>query len=174
MNNITNNQSSTSVYTHLTQVQALYSRLIQVKIQLNLLDRNLVNSTNAFNTLPTQQNLLVIENAWNQKLLFMKQLPQIINDIAVNLVEATKNVLTSLQVNLLTNNRINVVLNDNAIATILSMVEQNSQQLNIKELYRQLCIAQGIPMLLSGIDIKAKIYQISIPNFTRLMVLING
>ena len=170
MNNITNNQSNTSVYTHLTQVQALYSRLIQVKIQLNLLDRNLDNATNAFNTLPTQQNLLVIENAWNQKLLFMKQLPQIINDIAVNLVEATKNVLTSLQVNLLTNNRINVVLNDNAIATILSLVEQNSQQLYIKEL----CIAQGIPMLLSGIDIKAKIYQISIPNFTRLMALING
>ena len=135
MNNITNNQSNTSVYTHLTQVQALYSRLIQVKIQLNLLDRNLDNATNAFNTLPTQQNLLVIENAWNQKLLFMKQLPQIINDIAVNLVEATKNVLTSLQVNLLTNNRINVVLNDNAIATILSLVEQNSQQLCVLMYY---------------------------------------
>lgn len=174
MNNTTNNQSNTSVYTHLTQVQALYSRLIQVKIQLNILDRNLDNSTNAFNTLPTQQNLLVIENAWNQKLLFMRQLPQIINDIAVNLMEATKMVLTSLQVNLITNNRISVVLNDNAIISILSIVEQNSQQLYIKELYRQLCIAQGIPMQLSSIDTKASINQISIPGFNRLKALILG
>lgn len=116
----------------------------------------------------------MIIHAWNPKLLFMRQLPQIINNIAVNLMEATKMVLTSLQVNLITNNRINVVLNDNAIISILSFVEQNSQQLYIKELYRQLCIAQGIPMQLSSIDTKAIINQIFIPGFYRLKALIIG
>ncbi len=174
MNNIANSQSNVSVYTYLTQVQALFSQYIQIKTQLNLLDRNLENSTVAFNTFPTQQTLLSIENNWNQKLLFMRQLPQIINNIAVNLVEATKLALNSMQMNIATNNKIGIVLNDNAISSICSIIEQNIQQLFIKELYRQLCINQNIPMQLSDIEIRARVNQVSIPNFDRLKAIING
>jgi len=174
MNNMQNNQPSVSVYTFLTQVQSLYSQYIQVKTQLDLLENNLNTSTIAFYTIPTQQNLLGVENAWNQKLLLMRQIPQIVNSIVANLVEATKMVLTSMQLSLATSNRINIVLNDNAIASICSIVEQNSQQLYIKELYRQFCIAQNIPMLLSGIKVSARMTRINIPNFERLHMLING
>ena len=174
MNNIQNNQPNVSVYTFLAQVQSLYSQYIQIKTQLNLLENNLNTSTIAFNTFPTQQNLLVVENAWNQKLLLMQKLPQIVNNIVVNLSEATKMVLTSMQLSLATNNRINIVLNDNAIASICSIVEQNSQQLYIKELYRQFCIAQNIPMLLSSIEISVRMNGINVPNFERLYKLING
>ena len=83
-------------------------------------------------------------------------------------------VLTSMQLSLATSNRINIVLNDNAIASICSIVEQNSQQLYIKELYRQFCIAQNIPMLLSSIKVSARMTRINIPNFERLHMLING
>ena len=174
MNSIANSQSNVSVYTYLTQVQALFSQYIQIKTQLNLLDRNLENSTVAFNTFPTQQNLLSIENSWNQKLLFMRQLPQIVNNIAACLVDATKLVLVSLQMNISANNKIGIVLNDNAISSICSIIEQNIQQLFIKELYRQQCISQNIPMQLSDIEIRARVNQISIPNFDRLKVIING
>ena len=173
MNNIQNSQPSVSVYTFLTQVQSLYSQYIQVKTQLDLLESNLNTSTIAFNTIPTQQNLLGVENAWNQKLLLMRQLPQIVNSIVVNLVEATKMVLTSMQLSLATSNRINIVLNDNAIASICSIVEQK-QLLYIKELYRQFCIAQNIPMLLSSIKVSVRMNRINIPNFERLHMLING
>ena len=121
MNNMQNNQPSVSVYTFLAQVQSLYSQYIQVKTQLDLLENNLNTSTIAFNTIPTQKNLLGVENAWNQKLLLMRQIPQIVNSIVVNLVEATKMVLTSMQLSLSTSNRINIVLNDNAIASICSI-----------------------------------------------------
>ena len=104
----------------------------------------------------------------------MQKLPQIVNNIVVNLSEATKMVLTSMQLSLATNNRINIVLNDNAIASICSIVEQNSQQLYIKELYRQFCIAQNIPMLLSSIEISVRMNGINVPNFERLYKLING
>ena len=174
MNNMNNSQPSVSVYTFLSQVQSLYSQYIQVKTQLDLLENNLNTSTIAFNTIPTQQNLLGVENAWNQKLLLMRQLPQIVNGIVVNLVEATKMALTSMQLSLATNNRINIVLNDNAIASICSIVEQNSQQLYIKELYRQFCIAQNIPMVLSSIKVSVRMNRINIPNFERLHMLING
>lgn len=58
MNNMQNNQPSVSVYTFLAQVHSLYSQYIQVKTQLDLLENNLNTSTIAFNTIPTQQNLL--------------------------------------------------------------------------------------------------------------------
>ena len=174
MNNIQNNQPNVSVYTFLAQVQSLYSQYIQIKTQLNLLENNLNTSTITFDTFPTQQNLLVVENVWNQKILLMRQLPQVVNNIVVNLTEATKTVLASMQLSLATNNRINIVLNDNAIATICSIVEQNSQQLFIKELYRQFCIAQNVPMLLSDIEIKSQMTRIVVPHFSRLRKLING
>ena len=174
MNSITNNQPNISVYTYLVQVQSLFSQYIQIKTQLGLLENNLDASTKAFDIFPTQQNLLVVENSWNQKLLLMRQLPEIVNNIVANLTNATKMALTSMQMSLATNNRINVVLNDNAIASIYSIVEQNSQQLFIKELYRQICIAQNIPMQLSDIEIRARMNKIDIHNFYRLKVLING
>ena len=71
MNNMQNNQPSVSVYTFFTQVQSLYSQYIQVKTQLDLLEKNLNTSTIAFYTIPTQQNLLGVENAWNQKLFLI-------------------------------------------------------------------------------------------------------
>lgn len=82
-------------------------------------------------------------------------------------------VLTSMQLSLATSNRINIVLNDNAIASICSIVEQK-QLLYIKELYRQFCIAQNIPMLLSSIKVSVRMTRINIPNFERLHILING
>ena len=73
-----------------------------------MLENNLSTSTIAFNTIPTQQNLSGVENAWNQQLLLMRQLPRIVNSIVVNLMEATKMVLTSMQLSLATSNRINI------------------------------------------------------------------
>lgn len=170
-----NSQSNTtSVYNYLTQVQSLFSQYIQIKTQLNLLEKNLEASNMAFNIIPTQQNLYVIQNAWNQKYALMQQIPQVINNIVANLTEATRLALSSLQMNISYDNQLNLVLNDNAIASICSTIEQNSILPYIKELYRQYCITQNIPMQLSNIEMLLRMSQNNIPNFGRLKAIING
>ena len=169
-----NNQPNTNVYNYLTQVQLLFSQLIQINTQLNLLEKNLEASNKAFNMIPTQQNLIAVQNTWDHKLTLMRQIPQIINNIAANLTEATRLALSSLQMNISLGNKINMVLNDNAIASICSSMEQNSIRPYIRELYRQYCITQNIPLQISNIDILSRMSKIDIPNFERLKTIING
>lgn len=158
----------------MTQVQSLFSQYIQIKTQLNLLEKNLEASNRAFEAIPTQQNLFLIHNSWNQKYTLMQQIPQLINDIVVNLMEATKLALSSIQTNIASGNKLNLVLNDNAIASICSSIEQNTIIPFIKELYRQYCITQNVPMQISNIDMLLRMSQNSIPNFNRLKAIING
>lgn len=161
-----------SVYNYLTQVQSLFSKYIQIKSQLDLLEKNLEVSDRAFNMIPTQQNLFVIQNLWNQKFHLMQQIPQITNSIVANLSEATKLVLSSLQMNISSGNKLNLVLNDNAIAFICSTIEQNNILPSIKELFRQYCITQNIPMQISNIEMLIRMSQNNIPNFRRLKAII--
>ena len=169
-----NNQPNTNVYNYLTQVQLLFSQLIQINTQLNLLEKNLEASNKAFNMIPTQQNLIAVQNTWDHKLTLMRQIPQIINNIAANLTEATRLALSSLQMNISLGNKINMVLNDNAIASICSSIEQNNIRPYLRELYRQYCITQNIPLQISNIDILSRMSKIDIPNFERLKTIING
>ncbi len=169
-----NNQQNVSVFNYLTQVQSLFSQYIQIKAQLNLLENNLEALDKAFDVIPTQQNLFAIQNTWNQKYQIMQQIPPIANSIVANLTEATKLALSSIQTNITSGNRLNLALNDNAIASICSTIEQNSILPYIKELYRQYCIMQNIPMQLSNIEMLLRMSQNNIPNFSRLKTIING
>lgn len=171
---ISNNQPNGSVYNYLTQVQALYLQYIQIKTRQNMLEENLKTLSFEFEKLPTQQNLNAVQNIWNEKLTLMQKIPQIVNNIASNLSEATKFVLSSMQSSIANNNRLGVTLNDNTIASICSLVEQEQYQLNIKELYTQFCIIQNIPMQLSDIEIRAQMMRLVLPNFNRLKIIIRG
>lgn len=175
MNNfINNNQSNGNVYTYLTQVQSIYLQYIQIKTRLTMLDDDLKTSNIEFDRLPTQQNLHSIQNVWNQKFMLMQQIPQIVNNIVSNLTEATKIALSSIQSNIAVKNKLSAILNDNAIASISSLVEQDPYQLHIKELYKQYCIIQNIPIQLSDIEIRAQMMGLSLPNFDRLKRIIRG
>ena len=169
-----NNQPNVSIYNYLAQVQTLLSQYIQIKTQLNLLEKNLESSNRAFELLPTQQNLFVVQNSWNQKYTLMQQIPQLTNNIVVNLTEATRLTLTSLQINISSGNKFNLALNDNASASICATVEQNSVFPFIKELYRQYCITQNIPVQMSNIELLLRMSQNFIPNFNRLKAIVNG
>lgn len=169
-----NNQQNISVFSYLTQVQSLFSQYIQLKTQLNLLEKNIEALDKAFDMIPTQQNLFAIQNSWNQRYQLMQQIPQLVNNIVANLTEATKLALSSIQVNITSGNRLNLVLNDNAIASICSIIEQNNILPFIKELYRQYCITQNIPMQMSSIEILIRMKQNEVPNFSRLKAIING
>lgn len=169
-----NNQSNISVFNYLTQVQSMFSQYIQIKTQLDLIDKNLETLTKGFDMFPVQQNLFAVQNAWNQKFSLMQQIPQIVNNIIVNLTEATKLALSSIQTNIASGNRLNLVLNDNAIASICTSVEQNTYFPFIKELYRQQCITQNIPMQISNIDLLLRMNKNDLPNFGRLKAIING
>lgn len=167
-------QSNISVFNYLTQVQSLFSQYIQIKTQLDLLERNLETSMKGFDMFPIQQNLFAVQNAWNQKYALMQQIPQIVNNIAAKLTEATKLALSSIHTNIASGNKLNLVLNDNAIASICSSVEQNTYFPFIKELYRQYCITQNIPMQMSNIEILLRMSKNNLPNFGRLKAIING
>lgn len=169
-----NNQQSISVFNYLTQVQSLFSQYIQIKTQLNLLEKNTDALYKAFDMIPTQQNLFAIQNTWNQRYQLMQQIPQLVNSIVTNLTEATKLALSSIQANITSGNKLNLVLNDNAIASINSTIEQNSILPFIKELYRQYCITQNIPMQMSNIEMLLRMSQNNLPNFSRLKAIMNG
>lgn len=163
-----------NVHTFLSQVQLIYTQYLQMKTQLAMLDNNLRMSNTKFDIVPTQQNLYGIQNAWNQKYALMQQIPQKINDIISNLIEATKVALSSMQISIVSNNKLSIVLSDNDIASICSWIEQYSHQLHIKELYKQACIMQNIPMQLSDIEIRAQMTRVTIPNFDHLKRIIRG
>ncbi|MDE6722150.1 MAG: hypothetical protein K2J84_08405 [Bacteroidaceae bacterium] len=171
---VNNSQSNVSVYTYLSQVQLLYSQYWQKKTQLAKLDNDLKVSNEKFDIFPTSQNLCDTKNVWNQKYLLMEQISFIINGIVSNLTEATRIALSSMLTGFITNNRLSVVLNDNTIAAINSLLEQDSHKLYIKELYKQYCIIQNIPMQLSDIEIRAQMTGIIIPNFNQLKMIIRG
>lgn len=169
-----NNQQNITVFNYLAQVQSLFSQYIQIKTQLNLLEKNLDALDKAFDMSPTQQNLFSIQNTWNQKYQLMQQIPQIVNNIVTYLTDATKLALSSIQASIASGNRLNLVLNDNAIASINSIIDQNNIVPFIKELYRQYCISQNIPMQMSNIELLLRMSQNSMPNLNRLKAIVSG
>ena len=70
------------------------------------------------------------------------------------------------------NNKLGILLNDNAIGSIYSLVDQNQYQLDMKGLYRQSCLMRNIPPLLNNIEIRAQMMRLSLPNFDNLKRLI--
>lgn len=174
MNNITSSQPNSNVYTYLIQVQSLFSQYIQMKMQLDMLNSNLERTNIAFNTLPTQQNLFSVQNAWSQKLSLMQQLQQKVHEIILILVEGTKFSLISMQKAISNGDRIGIAVSESAIASICSLVEHPPHMLFVKDLYKQYCITQNIPIQLSDIEIRARMLQLALPNFNRLKMIVNG
>lgn len=175
MNNFINNsQPYNSIYTYLGQVQTLYLQYIQVRTQLATAENNL-NVLNAdFNKLPTEHLLHSIQNEWNRKFALMSNISNIVIHIVTNLTEATKFALSSIQSSIAANNKLSAILNDNAIASICSIVEQDQQQLNLKEAYKQKCRIQNITMQISDIEVRAQMMRVPLPNFDRLKRIIRG
>ena len=174
MNNIIDGQPNSSVYAYLIQVQSLFSQYIQMKMQLDILNNNLERANIAFDMLPTQQTLFSVQNVWSQKLSLMQQLQQKVNEIIITLVEATKLSLIAMQRAISNGDRIGIAVNESAIASICSLVEQPPHMLFIKDLYKQYCITQNIPIQLSDVEIRARMIQLALPNFNRLKVIVNG
>ena len=143
-------------------------------MQLDILNNNLERANIAFDMLPTQQTLFSVQNAWNQKLSLMQQLQQKVNEIILILVEATKLSLIAMQRAISNGDRIGIAVNESAIASICSLVEQNPHMLFVKDLYRQYCITQNIPIQLSDIEIRLRMLQLALPNFNRLKMIVNG
>ena len=139
MNNITGGQPNSSVYAYLIQVQSLFSQYIQMKMQLDMLNNNLQRANIAFDTLPTQQTLFSVQNVWNQKLSLMQQVQQKVNEIIITLVEATKLSLIAMQRAISNEDRVSIAINESAIASICSLVEQSPHMLFVKDLYKQYC-----------------------------------
>lgn len=142
--------------------------------QLRTLDHRQKISSEQFDKLPTQQNFNAIQSIWSQKFPLMQQICNVVNNIVFILTEATKLILTSMQSSIDVKNQLSILLNDNAIGSIYSLVEQNQNQLDIKELYRQSCLMQNIPSLLSNIEIKTQMMRLSLTNFDNLKRLIRG
>lgn len=140
--------------------------------QLRTLDERLRISSEQFDRYPTQQNFYAVQNIWNQKFPLMQQISNIINSIISSFTETTKIILTSMQSSIDVNNKLGILLNDNAIGSIYLLVEQNQYQLDIKELYRQSCLIRNISTLLNNIEIKAQMMRLSLPNFDNLKRLI--
>lgn len=140
--------------------------------QLRTLDEQLRISSEQFDRYPTQQNFYAVQNIWNQKFPLMQQISNIINSIISSFTETTKIILTSMQSSIDVNNKFGILLNDNAIGSIYSLVKQNQYQFDIKELYRQSCLMRNISPLLNSIEIKAQMMRLSLPNFDNLKRLI--
>lgn len=173
-NFINNGQSNGNVYAYLAQVQSIYLQYMQIKTRLTMLDENLKTSNAEFDRFPTQQNLYAIQNIWNQKFTLLQQIPQLVNSIILNLTEATKFALSSIQSSIAANNKLSAILNDNAIASICSIVEQDQHQLKLKEAYMQNCKMQNITMQISDIEVRAQMMRLPLPNFDRLKRIIRG
>lgn len=175
MNNIFHtSQPNGSIYNWLAEIQSVYSQYIQMSNQLRTLDLRQKISSEQFDKLPTQQNFNTIQSIWSQKFPLMQQICNVVNDIVFILTEATKLILTSMQSSIDVKNQLGILLNDNAIGSIYSLVEQKQHQLDIKELYRQSCLMQNIPSLLSNIEIKTQMMRLSLNNFDNLKRLIRG
>lgn len=175
MNNILpTSQSNGAIYNWSVEIQSIFSQYIYIKNQLRTLDDRLKISNEQFDKFPTQQNFYAVQDIWNQKIPLMQQISDIINSIISSLTETTKIILTSMQSSIDANNKLGILLNDSAIGPIYSLAEQDQYQLDIKELYRQSCLMQNIPFLLSNIEIKSKMMRLSLPNFDNLKQIIRG
>lgn len=174
MNNITGSQPNSSVYAYLIQVQSLFSQYIQMKMQLDILNNNLERANIAFDMLPTQQTLFPVQNVWSQKLSLMQQVQQKVNEIIITLVEATKLSLIAMRRAISNEDRVSIAINESAIASICSLVEQPPHMLFVKDLYKQYCITQNIPIQFNEIEFRARMLQLAIPNFNRLKMIVNG
>lgn len=88
MNSIPNNsQFNGNIYNGIAQVQSVYSQYIQLRTQLNMLDNRMRLSNEEFNRIPTHQNCYAVQNIWDQKLLLMQKISDIVNSIVVSLTE---------------------------------------------------------------------------------------
>ena len=175
MNNISHiGQSNGAIYNWLAEIQSVFSQYIHMRNQLRTLDDRLRMSSEQFDRFPTQQNFNAVENIWNQKGPLMRQISSVVNSIVSNLTETTKIILTSMQSSIDVNNKLGVLLNDSAAGSIYSLVGQNQYPLDIREMYRQSCLMQNIPSLLSNIEIKAQMMRLSLANFDNLKRLIRG
>lgn len=175
MNNILPpSQSNGAIYSWMAQIQSVFSQYIHMRNQHRTLDDRLRISNEQFDKFPTQQNLYAVQDIWGQKLQLMQQICHIVNNIISSLTEATKNILSSMQSSIAVNNKLSILLNENAIGSIFSLVEQNQYQLNLKDIYRQSCLMQNIPSLLSDIEIKTQMMRLYLPNFDSLKRLIRG
>lgn len=169
-----NKQTGVNVYTYLSHVQSLCSQYLHTKTRLIQLDSDLQKRSLDFDALPNYQNLSAVNEAWNQKFSIMGMIPQIIDNIIYQLTEATRFALSSMQASISVNNQLSVSINDNAIASICSLVEQRALPLHLKELYRQSCIRQNIPLQLSDIEIRARMIGVTVPYFNQLKIIIRG
>lgn len=175
MNNILPpSQSNGAIYNWVAQIQSVYSQYIQFRNQLRTLEDRIRISNEQFDRFPTQQNLYVVQDIWSQKVSIMQQIAHIANNIISSITEATKIILMSMQSSIDVNNKLSILLNDNAIGSIYSLVEQNQYQLDLKDMYRQSCLMQNIHSLLSNIEIKMQMMRLSLPNFNNLKRLIRG
>ena len=173
MNNILHiDQSNGSIYNWIAQIQSVFSQYIHLRTQLTMLDDHLRVSSEQFDKLPTQQNFYTVQNIWHQKFNLMHNISDVVNHIVSNFTEATKIMLTTMESSIEIGNKLSLTLSDNAIGSIYSLIEENHSQLDIKELYRQSCLMQNIPMKLNNIEIKIQMMRISLPNFDNLKRLI--
>lgn len=175
MNNvIPPSQSNGAIYHWIAQIQSLYSQYIQLRNHYRTIETRLNILNEQFDKFPTQQNIYAVQDFWSQKLQLMQQIYHIVNSIISNLTETTKIILTSMQSSIDVQNKISILLNDNAIGSIYSLVEQNQYHLDLMEMYKQSCMVQNIPSLLSVIEIKTQMMRLSLPNFDNLKRLIRG
>lgn len=173
-NTLLQGQSNGNIYNEIAQVQSIYSHYIQLRTQLKMLDDRFRLSNEEFDRYPTTQNIYAMENIWYQKRSVMLEICHVVSNIVINLTEATKIILTSLHSSIEFNNKLSILLNDNAIASIYSLIDQNQYQLDIKEMYRQSCLMQNISSLLNNIEIKTQMMRLSLPNFDNLKRFIRG
>ena len=171
---LTAQQSGMGVYGYLAQVQSAYSQYLQIKIQLNQLDIELKRVNDAFESIPTLQNLSIVNSVWNRKYSIMQQIPTISESIVGKLVLATKEALSSLQLSIANHNTMGATLDDSAISSICIFVEPNKSQLNLVLYYKQRCVNEGILMLVSDIEVRIMMSGMFLPNFDRLKKIIRG
>lgn len=175
MNNILSpSQSNGAIYNWLAEIQSVFSQYIMLRNQLRTFDNRLRVLNEQFDKFPTQQNFYAVQNTWNQKIPLMQQISNAVNNIISSLTEATRIILTSMLASIDANNKLSILLNDNALASIYSVAEQKPYQLDIRELYRQSCLTQNISSMLSNLEIKSQMMRLSLPNFDNLKRLIRG
>lgn len=174
MDNNLNFQSGNSAFTYISQAQTAYSHYLQLRTELSTLESNLNSANRQFEIFPTQQSIFAVQEAWNRKLIVMQQIPQLVSDIAINLKEATKQAFASIQMSLATNNKVNIILSDNTLSSILLFLEQSPMKPYLPALYKQYCVNDNIPMQVSDIEIRVRLSRMTIPNFDRLKVIIRG
>ena len=163
-----------SVYGYLTQVQSAYSQYLQLKVQLKQLDVELKRANDVFENIPTLQNLSMANAVWSQKYSIMQQIPTLSESIVNNLILATREALSSLQLSVTNRNTMGATLDDSAISSICIFMEPDKSQLNLVSYYKQRCLNEGILMQISDIEMRMMMNGMYLPNFDRLKKIIRG